>query len=235
VIYVVLMRCSAKAHEAIFPEILVDNLVRSWTFAAVEQILRETSTSSLPFTRYVQDMSTGSSGKILSFGNQSKEPKLRISEQKTMIHPSRSSSLSRIRSTGDPPYAQPTTSAQVVFENGQYHDRPPPGQEILQSKNGLQDLAGTRAQLLAIQRRLLEQIGKALGWSIGWAAIGPSSNLSQELADVDLDDNDDSNKEQEVATGKKSNDSLLTAGIFAEALTKAVSSIEQFRHSYEVS
>lgn len=228
------MWCSAKAHEAIFPEALVDNVVRSWTFAAIEQILRETSTSSLPFTRYLQDVSTGSSGKILSFGSHSKEPKLQVSEQKTMIHPSRSSSLSRIRSNGDPPYAQPATSAQVVFENGQYHDRPPPSQEIMQSKNGLQELAGTRAQLLAIQRRLLEQVGKALGWSIGWAAIVPSPGHSQELTEVDLDDNNEPTIQQEVSHVGKGNESILTIGIFAKALAKAVSSIDQFRHSYEV-
>jgi hypothetical protein len=212
----------------------VDNIVRSWTFAALEQILRETTTSLLPFTRYLHNQSSGSSGKSLSFGGQGKEQKLRVAEQKSMIHPSRSSSLSRVRSAGDPPYAQPTASGQVVFENGQYHDRPVPTQDssMQQTKNGLQELAGTRAQLIAIQRRLLEHVGKALGWNIGWAAILPSLNNTEELTDVDLDE--DKEDEQTENGHKTIPDTPPTLGIFADTLVYAVSSVAQFRQSYEV-
>lgn len=211
-------------------------MVRSWTFAALEQILEETSTSSLPFTRYLYDMSTGSSGKMLSFGSHNKEQKLRVSEQKTMIHPSRSSSLGHGRSNADPPYAQPTNTGQVVFENGQYHDRPAPNQEsaLPQAKNGLQELAGTRAQLIAIQRRLLEQIGKALGWSIGWAAILPSIDRAEELTDVNLEDEEEVDSEDETVEKKAVTPSSPTIGIFSDALTRAVSSLDQFHKFYEV-
>ncbi|KAH7073485.1 TMEM1 family protein-like protein [Paraphoma chrysanthemicola] len=226
----------AAAHEATLPQAVVDNLVRSWSFAALDQILRETATSSLPFTRYLKDASTGSSGKSLSFGGQSKEQKLRVTEQKSMVHPSRSSSLNHGRGSAEPPYAQPTNSGQVVFENGQYNDRPAPIQDstVPQAKNGLQELAGTRAQLVVVQRRLLEQIGKALGWSIGWAAVLPMLDHSEELSDVALDEEDTPESEEVPTTKSATSPTTSTAGIFAGTLKSAVSSVDQFRQSFEV-
>jgi hypothetical protein len=154
-----------------------------------------------------------------------------------MIHPSRSSSLNPGRSSADPPYAQNTTTAQVVFENGQYADRPAPaaGSTLPQTKNGLQELAGTRAQLVAVQRRVLEQVGKALGWSIGWDAVLPLLDSHKELDDVDLDDQKESTPENVDADKTKTAElSKTTVGIFAKGLLNAVSSIEQFRQFYEV-
>jgi hypothetical protein len=155
-----------------------------------------------------------------------------------MIHPSRSSSLNHGRNSTDPPYAQPTNTGQVVFENGQYHDRPAPNQEsaVPHAKNGMQELAGTRAQLVVVQRRLLEQIGKALGWSIGWAAVLPVLNHHEELSDVDLDDEDKPNTDSQ--TNRKSTvipQDVSTVGIAAGTLKSAVSSVDQFRQSFEVS
>jgi hypothetical protein len=229
----------AKIHKTALPDVFVDNLVRSWTFAALEQILNETATSSLPFTRYLKDNASGSSSKSLSFGGQSKEQKLRISEQKSMIHPSRSSSLNNRRSsgTGEPAYAQSSGVGQVVFENGQYADRPVPTQESVlpQTKNGLQELAGSRAQLVVVQRRVLEQIGKSMGWSIGWAAVLPSIGHGEELSEVDLDDDAESNAEEaepEDKTPIKLGSS--TTGISATGLLSAVSSLDQFRQFFEV-
>lgn len=227
---------SAKAHETTFSEHLVDNIVRSWTFTALEQVLRETSTTSLPFTRFSKDVSTGSSGKSLSFGGRSKEQKISVNEPKSMIHPSRSSSLNHGRPTPDVPYAQPTASGQVVFENGQYQDRSSPQQDSVlpSAKNGLQDLAGTRAQLLVVQRRLLEHIGNGLGWSIGWAAILPSLNGKEELAEVDLDSEDENATETESPHADQTKLTIPKAGVSTGVLVNAVSSVEQFRQFYEV-
>ncbi|KAF1829879.1 hypothetical protein BDW02DRAFT_508914 [Decorospora gaudefroyi] len=226
----------AKAHDAVFPDQLVDNFVRSWTFAALEQVLRETSTSSLPFTRFSRDMTTSASGKSLSFSGRNKEQKTKFAEQKSMIHPSRSTSLNHGRSVADLPYAQPGTSAQVVFENGQYHDRPPANQQSTTSlaKNGLQELAGTRAQLLAIQRRLLERAGMSSGWKIGWNAIMSSLDEKEELADVNLDSDEEHTSEEEALNSKPDAQiSMQTLGISAGALVAAISSLAQFRQFYE--
>lgn len=160
-----------------------------------------------------------------------------MSEPKSIIHPSRSSSLNHERPSGEPPYAQPTTASQVVFDNGQYNDRTVPAQDsaLPQAKNGLQDLSGTRAQLVVVQRRVLEQIGKALGWSIGWAAVLSAIGSHEELSDVDLDNDEESAAEEAGATEDKTTKlSTPTVGISGSALLTAASSIEQFRQSYEV-
>jgi len=150
-----------------------------------------------------------------------------------MIHPSRSSSLGQGRSSTEPVYSQPTTTGQVIFENGQYHDRPAPAQTstLPQAKNGLQELAGTRAQLIIVQRRVLEQVGKSLEWDIGWAAVIASLSQHEELSDVNLDEEDeDAEKraETKVAQGTQ------IVGIFAQSLKKAVMSLGTFRQTYEV-
>ena len=230
---------SAKAHETTLPEQLVDNIVRSWTFSALDQVLRETSTSSLPFTKYSKEANATSSGKSLSFSGRSKEQKMSVPEPKSMIHPARSSSRS---GSTDPPYLQPTTSGRVVYENGQYQDRPAPTQPgvINQSKNGLMDLAGQRAQLIGIQRRLLEHVGKALGWAVGWAAILPSLSQSENFTEVNLDeDEEDEDEEDEEATegtadaNNAAKPAHATSGISATALLGAVISIDHFRQFYE--
>ena len=198
-------------------------------------MLNETATSSLPFTKFLNDLNTSSSGKMLSFGNHREEQKISVAEPKTMIHPARSSSLSSGRSSSaDPPYSQP--AGQVVFENGQYQDRPVPNQEstLPQVKSGQQDLAGTRAHLLIVQRRTLEQIGKSLRWSIGWAAILPSLSHKQEFNDVDLNAKSSSEDEESEAAEEIAALTSPTVGISAAALVNAVSSIDHFRQYYEV-
>ncbi|KAF1363866.1 hypothetical protein EJ07DRAFT_151952 [Lizonia empirigonia] len=214
----------AKAHETALPEQLVDNLVRSWTFSALDQVLRETATSSLPFTKFAKDSTTISSGKSLSFSGRSKEQKMSVPEPKSMIHPPRSSSRS---GSNDPPYLQPTTTGQVVYENGQYHDRPAPTQSgvINQSKNGLMDLAGQRAQLIGIQRRLLEHVGKAL-----------DGLQSEDFTEVDLKGNEE-DEEETMDRASNAKDTATpahaTSGISATALVSAVASIDHFRQFYE--
>lgn len=213
---------------------LIDNLTQSWTFAALQQVLGETATLSLPVSKFLQDASTGSSGKMQPYGDRSREQKLSFAEPKTMIHPARSSSLSHGTrpASAEPPYSQ-SSSGQVVYENGQYRDPPVPTQDgpPSQMKTGLQELAGARAQLHAVQRRILEHVGKSQGWVIGWAAImSPSSQT--ELTDVDLDDKSDS--EENTPAENPTKGPSTTVGISAAALVNAMSSIDKFREYYEV-
>lgn len=163
-----------------------------------------------------------------------------------MIHPSRSSSLHGRPQSSEAPYAQQSASAQTIFENGQYQERPAPNQEssLSHTKNGQQELAGTRAQLLAIQRRILEHVGKTLNWNVGWAAVLPSLDPKQEFADVDLDDNDESEKknasddeeadDEEESESKTAVPNVSIVGVSATTLKDSISSIDKFRQSYEV-
>lgn len=197
-------------------------------------MLQETSTSALPFTKFSKELSSGSSGKLLPFGSRGKEQKLSIAEPKSNIHPVRSSSLTHGRSATD----GPTTGGQVIFENGQYQDRPAPNQESAanSAKNGMPDLAGNRAQLLVVQRRLFEQIGTTLGWKIGWVAIIPTLNQKEEMTDINLDEEDEeSAPEKDISDVKQGVDQTTPIlGLSAGVLLNAVSSVEKFRQYYEV-
>jgi hypothetical protein len=167
---------------------------------------------------------------------------MNVAEPKSMSHPSRSSSLNHGRPAADMPYAQPAPSGQVIFENGQYQDRPLPNQSgaVNTAKNGLQDLASVRAQLLAIQRRLLEHTGKTLGWTIGWGAILKSLDKKEPMTDIDINDDatsaDAESAETEPGEEAEHEKERLTStlGIVAGALMGALTSIEQFRQFYEV-
>ncbi|KAF2016610.1 TMEM1 family protein-like protein [Aaosphaeria arxii CBS 175.79] len=232
----------AKTHDTKFPEQLVENIVRSWTYASLQQILEDTATSSLPISKMIIETGTGSSDKMQPFGGHNKEQKLSLAEPKTMIHPARKSSLNNGRSAStEPPYAASTSSAQVVYADGQYQDRPVPGQDpnAQAVKSGQQDLAGNRAQLYVVQRRILENIGKALGWTIGWAAILEDDLDSKELSDVDLDkedsesDEDDEEDTGAVAKSKAPEVTSPTVGLAAAAIVSAVSSLENFHRYYE--
>jgi hypothetical protein len=246
---VILTQIRAKSHDTVFPDRLIDNIVRSWTFAALEQVLRETSTSSLPFTRFVSSEGTRSSSKILPFGKNAQEQKSILAEQKSMAHPTRSTSLNsghagRPQLAIEPPYAQNPPSGQVVFANGQYQERPAPNQDnaSLQAKTGQQELAGARAQLLVVQRRILEYVGKSMGWSVGWAAVLSILNPKEELHEVDLNDDDESESEEEEEdeeeddepeTEKKLASTTPTVGLSAAAIVNAALSIDQFRQFWE--
>ena len=225
---------SAKAHDATLPEQLVDNLVRSWTFSALDQVLRETSTSSLPFTKYAKDTNTSSPGKSLSFNGRGKEQKMSVPEPKSMLHPARSSSRS---SSTDPPYAQPTASGQVVYENERYQTSAPSQPSVInQAKNGLMDLAGQRAQLIGIQRRLLEHVGKVMGWAVGWTALLPSLNQSEDFTEVNLDEDEEEDEEttkDDTSSQDPEKRADATAGISAAGLVNAVASLDHFRQFYE--
>lgn len=153
-----------------------------------------------------------------------------------MIHPARSSSLSHgghggRSSSADPPYAHTPPSGQVVYDHGQYNDRsgPPQGGAVPQQKNGLQELAGARAHLLAVQRRILEHIGTSLRWAIGWAAI-LSQTAETNFSDIDLDGKDDIEDANDSAQPSKK---TPTTGLSAAAIVKAISSIDEFRQYYE--
>jgi hypothetical protein len=159
-----------------------------------------------------------------------------------MIHPSRSSSLTQGRpQSADAPYAHVPPSAQTIFENGQYQDRSSSQQEsnLPQIKNGQQELAGTRAQLLAIQRRILEHVGKTFGWNVGWTAVLPIVEPKEEFNDVDLNDdrpgsNEKDSSDEEDAQSEQPIAQESYAGVAAPALRAAASGIDKFRQSYEV-
>lgn len=204
-----------------------------------QQILDETATSSLPISKFRNDGASGSSGKMRSFGAHAEELKgANVPEPKTMIHPSRSSSLSNRRtSTFDPPYAQNVPTGQVVFDHGRFEDRPPPISQagaVTQPKSGVEDLAGNRAKLYVVQRRVLEHIGRECGWVVGWAAFDAvKATLKNGFRDIELDESD----ERKIDHAKEElidETSSPTIGLCELTLLEALASLGDFRNSYEV-
>lgn len=216
---------SAKTHDVELPQYLIDNLVQSWTYSALQQVLEETATASLPISNFLVNSPYGDHGGKQKSGH---------AGPKSPAHPKRSSSLHYGRpSSNDPPYAQTPPSGQIVYENGQYRDRSGPAQDgSAAQKTGIQELAGTRAHLLAVQRRILEHVGKSLGWAIGWAAI-LESEPKPELEEVDLDGKSDAEEEEKDASAEAP-EKKPTTGLSAAAIVHAMSSIDQFREFYEV-
>lgn len=93
-------------------------------------------------------------------------------------------------------------------------------------------LASARAQLLLMQRRIIEALAKQRGWFSGWAAI----QATRPLADVDLDG------KEEVGSGEAASKTSTSSAeiekiaqmLLSSPLLAALASMEDFRAAYEV-
>ena len=201
-----------------------------------QQILDETATSALPASLFGGEPENASSAKTFA-GGKAQEPKAVIAEQKTMLHPSRSSSLINNRaSTTEFPYAQTPPSGQVLYDHGQYNTYQPGSRLPAPStpRSGLVDLSVHRAELLTLQRKEVEKVGESRGWLVGWAALSKKDEFAEEnFQDVDLDDDASSRDEKKVQNNVKSN--LTLQGLCNSVLLEATLSTKNFRTTYEVS
>lgn len=164
-----------------------------------------------------------------------------MSESNILAHHSRTSSLQRNQGPmGEPPWAQASLSSQVVYEqrssstSRQHNEQ----QRSHDNRTGIEGLAAHRAELILVQRRVLERIGKARGWSIGWTSAANAHLFdSASLTEIDLDDPKSSLGELEnpdsMAQEGSSTRSMLQ-GLYHPSLVAAISSIDDFRNSYEV-
>jgi hypothetical protein len=93
-------------------------------------------------------------------------------------------------------------------------------------------LASARAQLLLMQRRIIEALAEQKGWLSGWAAI----QATRPLADVDLDG------KEEVGSGEAASKTSTSSAeiekiaqmLLSSPLLAALASMEDFRAAYEV-
>jgi hypothetical protein len=143
-------------------------------------------------------------------------------------HPTRSSSLQRSVSSSSQLTPQP------IYENERYAKSSPTPQQDTVTTNGsdMAALASARAQLLLMQRRIIEALAKQKGWLSGWAAI----QATQTIADIDLDG------EEEVGTGEEASKVSISPTetekiaqmLLSGPLSAALASLEDFRAAYEV-
>lgn len=206
---------ASKPHDAGTAEI-IDNLVASFAFSIAQQVLAQTSTKALPIPPTTIAAPDGH------------EPKAAIPEPKTMMHPTRSSSL-RI-STGGARVGRPPPSPNVFTTSGR-----PSGSESSTNtaflKAGLEDLAARRAELYTLSRNILEECGKKRGWSDGWdgvPVIGQSTMV--DLVEIDLDaDSTPAPPAEEAALEKV----VFITGLDSKLLRTALDNLEDFYRLYE--
>ena len=155
---------------------IIENLVSSFTFSVAQQILAQTSTKSLPIPP--STIAPPSNSKMYM---QSQEPKAAIPEPKTMMHPARQSSL-RIDPRQPPSpgiFPGAKSSADQV-------ETPKPNSTFL--KAGLEELAAHRAELYVLSRIVLERLGAAREWPVGWNLVAHLRGQVGELENVNLND-----------------------------------------------
>lgn len=205
-----------------------------------QQVLEETDTSSLPAAKSLDNLKTSSSSKASFSGRHGAESKSSMLEPNPSTHIRKSSLQGSGNLTADPPWAQPSLSSQVVYEQRSSGMSP---QQLDQRRShdrrtGIDELAPPRAELCLVQRRILERVVKARGWSIGWASAAHEHLFdSASLTDIDLNDRSTSAGESETSNIAQGDDqkNLKLAGVCHSSLTTAASSIDQFRSLYEVS
>ncbi|KAI1261818.1 cis-golgi transport protein particle complex subunit [Xylariaceae sp. FL1019] len=190
---------------------VVDNLVASFAFSIAQQSLAQTSTKALPIPPSSLGPPDGH------------EPKAAIPEPKTMMHPARSSSLN-VR-TGGSGVPNPPLSPGIF--PGRTADQQSQPASFL--KAGLEDLAARRAELYALSRNILEELGKKRGWTSGWnqvPIIGESVMIS--MVDIDL------GEERSTAIQPMPKPLVSTCGMDNKLLRTALDNEDDFYRLYEI-
>ncbi|RCI08941.1 hypothetical protein L249_5139 [Ophiocordyceps polyrhachis-furcata BCC 54312] len=217
---------------------IVDNLVSSFAFSVAQQILAQTWSRAVPIPATSLAHGTG-------------QEQHQIPEPKTMMHPTRSSSLHA-------PASPRRASSPGVF--------PGPGRRASVSdsetqssrflKIGLEELAARRAELYLLSRSILSGLGARRGWFDGWAEAPTLDGTGAEPMDeVDLaDERRISDDEVDIADGKRVSDGeidlgdrrqisngerggghrLILAGIEGQVLRTAMDGTENFYRLYEI-
>jgi hypothetical protein len=202
---------------------VIDNIVASWAFGVAEQILDETNVAALPKTSLEPHSST---------------PNVGEASLDKMFHPARSSSLSHRPNPATNPSKLEDTTLAVFAKLGQRGLVEPPSEPTPPVKiSDIESLAGHRAELYLLQRQIMERTAEAKGWSIGLSSLRTIvSDQSTTMKDIDLNDDDDSaDGSNSTSNASKDESQLRTlSGICQATLIGAMSSLDDFKSSYEV-
>ncbi|KAK4962788.1 hypothetical protein LTR10_000415 [Elasticomyces elasticus] len=158
----------------------VESLVCAWTYAVIEHVLNETAAPILDLAD--SDKEATSNG----------TPKLKRSDFDFAMgaspYPQRHSSLM----TRKPPPELKRPASVTVESNGVTSPPPSAGTDAV-AKNagipGLPELATYRAELIMVQRRMVESLAAGRDWRAGWASL-KHKKQGNTLQEVDLEDDD---------------------------------------------
>ena len=221
---------------------ILENLVSSWMFTAAQQILSDSATASLPASVFQEGLDNNSSAKLLTHTGKQQETKQRTVDSKPNLYPARTSSLSGRRSGSvEPPWANLSAASQTVFDSTPTDSGPRSARERSTKEkidsiynHNLEQLAAYRAELYLLQRRVLEQRGSVLGWTVGWSAILKQHPEKQNsLSEVSLEEEGDQHEHDEPKEIGPQGSGVK--GLHAPALALAMESLESFRKLYTVS
>ena len=200
-----------------------DNLTSSWTFSACECILGATLATQLskkmePLLRQLKHKTVSESS---NDGDQSTN----------VVHrdelPTRTSSLPSHASRSKPP---PLGSIYSMTSKDEIRLLPPGSRQP-----GTAELAAQRGELIALERRVLSNIGlRHGGWRGSLADIASISTAEEDdLEDVELDD--EPTHEKEAAQDSIGHSTTATsAGIYNSNILEALKSKSDFYAAYEV-
>ncbi|PHH71708.1 hypothetical protein CDD82_6369 [Ophiocordyceps australis] len=197
---------------------VVDNFVSSFVFSVAQQVLAQTATKALPIPLSAFDIGKGS------------DARSSIPDPSDAIHPSRRSSL-RVQTLGNrapSPMGLPEPGRR---SNNLVND--PYTSTFL--KNGMEELAGRRAELYMVSRSVLDGLGKKRGWHDGWAEAPVVLSSVDDLEDVNLDDENDSmHTAAENSRQASPEPTTCKAGIGSQILRTAIHSSDDFYRLYEI-
>ncbi|KAI5294744.1 hypothetical protein KEM52_003302 [Ascosphaera acerosa] len=159
---------------------VVDNLVASWTYAAVSQVLTQTSSLLLDVSNscLVHNGDKMAAAALSAF----------LADRPQPQPPRRSSSLSTTQT--------PATFASPQPAFGRRMSPSPARGNNSITRNGSIDLAATRGDLFDLARRVLDRIGRRRTWVRSWRDIDPlhlsaAEEQSDAFQSVSLNDDDD--------------------------------------------
>ncbi|KAI5290213.1 hypothetical protein KEM54_002179 [Ascosphaera aggregata] len=193
-------------------EEIVDNLVCSWTYAAVSQVLTETTSPLLDIT----DLSPTHNGDKMAAAALSAF----VAEKRSQL-PRRSSSLSTpggsLPQSPRPPSARQGSPSSVIENN-------------LVNRTGSIDLAATRGDLFLLARRILDKVGHRRSWSQRWNQLSLLyvDDKATKLEEVSLDETADDGKKKEMTPSTP-----VLNGLETPVLVSAAKSVAVFNQIYE--
>ncbi|KAJ9196715.1 hypothetical protein DTO021D3_5185 [Paecilomyces variotii] len=202
---------------------VINNLVSTWTYAAASQVLTQTDTPALPVPDSSLRKKKGSTEASTT------------TESKPAV-PKRSSSLLSPVSPRPPrPKSQEIFSAELHNPTPSRSPWEMGAAGAVIQKTGSEELASARGELCFLARRVLEDIGRRLGWASKWKELDllfdDSVGSNGDMQEVSLDD---------AAEGKQPKPSepdrtivSRAGGIDLLVLSKAIRSKKNFYLLYE--
>ena len=197
----------------------IESLVCSWTFTVAGRILDETESSSVDSFSDLSKRDSMTNG--TTHGQARSDTHL---PGGVSAHPHRMSSLPKKSRIGE---LQNGMSFQSASESDLLSPRSSTNDDYLKPgalTPGLLELVTYRAELLMMQRRMLEILAKQRGWEAGWATL---NDQKSSMVEIDLN-GDVENSAKHV----KNNEAATASTSTTPALASLLSSKENFHKAY---